>query len=55
MDTLEKAIDRIKDKHTQDCMRICAKRKQYPKDCIVDGSLEKMVNYILMLEKKCAD
>lgn len=31
---------------------ICSKNKLYPKDCIVDGSLEGLIDYILELEKK---
>ena len=44
-------IDFIKDKNVRTMMKICQSSRKYPLDCIVDGGLEILVDYILELEK----
>jgi hypothetical protein len=43
-------IARIKDKDIRTIMGICHASKKYPLDCIVDGGLDLLVDYILGLE-----
>lgn len=45
-------IEKITGPLAKTVMGVCSKNKLYPKDCIVDGSLEGLIDYILELEKK---
>ena len=51
---LNRQIDKIASEETSSCLKICAKNRKYPKDCITDGALELMVREILELENRVA-
>lgn len=51
---LDLNIGKIKDKVIRECLKVCAKTRKYPKDCITDGSLDLMVKGILHLEEAAA-
>jgi hypothetical protein len=51
--SLDDEIAKIRDDTVRQIMQVCQRRKEYPKDCIVDGALEKLVKYITMMEEKC--
>jgi hypothetical protein len=52
MTVLESLLEEIKDDDIRTILSISSKNRKYPKDCITDGGLEKLVRYILALERK---
>jgi len=52
MKSLDNTIAKVKNKLVRDILGICKKRKEYPRDCITDGALEKLAQYIVDLEEK---
>lgn len=51
---INKAIEKIDNEVIRSCLKICAKNRRYPKDCITDGSLDLFVKEILSLEEEAA-
>jgi len=49
---LNELIENIQDKDTRTMLKVASKNKMYPKDCLTNGALEKLVTYILGLEKR---
>jgi hypothetical protein len=47
---LQDLIRQISDKDVRAMMQICVTNKKLPQDCLVDGALEKLITYILVLE-----
>jgi len=48
---IDAAIAKIQDPFLRNTFGVCSKNGKYPKDCIVDGALEKMVKIVLDLEE----
>lgn len=49
-DRLKNLIAEVRDPDIRKILSISQERAKYPRDCIVDGALEKLVKYILELE-----
>jgi hypothetical protein len=49
---LNDLIENIKDKDTKTMLKVASKNKLYPKDCLTNGALEKLITYIIALEKR---
>lgn len=47
---LDVLVSQIKDPFLKNIFTVCQKHSKYPKDCIVDGSLEKALRSIIALE-----
>lgn len=52
MNVLDKVVAEIEDVNARDILSIVQKRRQAPRDCVTDGSLEKLARYIVELERK---
>ena len=48
---IDAKIAKLKDPFLRNTFGVCQKNSKYPKDCIVDGALEKMLDIILALEE----
>lgn len=48
---IDAKIGKLKDPFLRNTFGVCQKHSQYPKDCIVDGALEKMLDVVLALEE----
>lgn len=44
-------MERIADKDIASILKVCAKNRMYPRDCITSGSLDQLVQKIIALEK----
>jgi hypothetical protein len=51
---LNQLTDQIRDKDTKTMLKVASKNRMYPKDCLTNGALEKLITYILALEKRAA-
>lgn len=43
-------IDRITDDDIRSILKVCAKNRMYPRDCLTNGSLDQLVSKIIALE-----
>ena len=48
---IDALIAKLEDPFLRNTFGVCSKNGKYPKDCIVDGALEKMVKIVLDLEE----
>ena len=51
-DKLDALVGQIKDPFLRTIFTVSQKNSKYPKDCIVDGSLEKALRSIIALEAR---
>jgi hypothetical protein len=49
---LNDLIGRIHEKDVATMMKVASKNKMYPKDCLTNGALEKLVIWIISVEGK---
>jgi hypothetical protein len=49
-DKINRLIDGVADTDIKSILKVCAKNRMYPKDCLTNGSMEQLVNKILALE-----
>lgn len=49
---IDELVGQIKDPFLRTIFTVCQKGSKYPKDCIVDGSLEKALRSIIALETR---
>lgn len=52
MDRVSTIISKVSDNDIRTILGICQQKRKYPKDCITDGGLEKLAQYIVNLESK---
>jgi len=52
---INERIKKVEDKDIQSILNTCAKNRMYPKDALVNGSLDQLVSWILSAEKKLKD
>lgn len=49
---IDELISQVKDKDSRTMFSIQSKSRMYPKDCLTNGALEKLVKTFIELEKK---
>lgn len=49
-DKINRLIEGVADADVKSILKVCAKNRMYPKDCLTNGSMEQLVNKILALE-----
>lgn len=52
MISLDVTIDRVKDDFVRGILKVCQRRREYPQDCINDGALQKLAQYIVDMEER---